>query len=983
MDDTSRSLTFGTLLKGYRRAANLTQAELAERSGYSAVFISMLERGVRAPLAATRELLAEALHLPPHERAILEGATRHVSPPLAAPSSPLPLVGRLAELEVLEQHLASNGSPFLVLAGEPGIGKTRLLREAVRVGLSQGMSVLEGGCHRRSGEEPYAPLLAALKRFLAPRPAAQKRLDLQGCSWLVRLLPELVDEVGLAAPSWTLPPQQERRLMFEAVDRFLFNVAGPVGLLLVLDDLQWAGTDALDLLASIVRSGGGASLRVVGAYRDTEVQPPAPLPMLVADLVREGAAVRVSLGPLASPAARELLETMLEDLEGSVREEAMTQRVLQRAGGVPYFLVSCAQGLRAGVQEGRTAQSEEHLPWDVTESIRQRVAILPEKAQQFLGAAAVAGREVPRRLLLALAAQQGWGQPELLVALEAACQARLLLEQDSESYSFAHDLVREVVGGRLSGARRAALHRQIAEALEEQAGAAPVELLALHYTRAGIPEKAVLYLEKAGARARALHAHAEAEHYYRELAAELEQLGRLAEAGQALEKLGELLDTVVRYDQALEALERAVELARASGDLEGLRRALGRLAEVYGDRGMPEEGLARLRPLLTASAASEPSPGLAVVFQQLAWLYLVSDQVQEALAAAERSAQLARALRDEALLTRAEYWRGCALRELGRFEESGRVMEELLPRAQATGNLLVLAGALMALGLQSLAGGEFEPSRSYLEQALEAAEQLGDLAMVIAITCLRGQLAFSQGDWKLAREDYERAEAVVRQVGLSWAWAYPPLRLGELCLAEGRWEAASHSLEEARMRAERIKDAWNWWSAQGVLAERELLGDQAQVVWTRLESLIPDFDTQAGAVQPPDYQLALAWAALERGDQPQAEKWLAEGHRRAQSEHRQLRLVDALRIQALLCLRQERWSAARDALDEALTSCRAMRYPYGEVKALYVYGRLSAQQGEMEQARERFEAALAICARLGERLYAEQVEQALAGLARR
>src|SRR5207237_2343845 len=135
-------------------------------------------------------------------------------------------------------------------------------------------------------------------RHLTTQPLAQARASLQGCAWLVRLLPELAGGSIEPLPTWTLPPEQERRLLFGAVGRYLANVAGPAGTLLVLDDLQWAGPDALDLLATLVRSAVEIPLRVIGAYRDTEVQPHDPLSILLADLAHAGLAARRLLAPL-------------------------------------------------------------------------------------------------------------------------------------------------------------------------------------------------------------------------------------------------------------------------------------------------------------------------------------------------------------------------------------------------------------------------------------------------------------------------------------------------------------------------------------------------------------------------------------------------------------------------------------------------------------------------------------------------------------
>src|SRR5262249_54919867 len=146
----------------------------------------------------------------------------------------------------------------------------------------------------------------------------------------------------------------------------------------------------------------------------------------------------------------------------------------------------------------------EAVPWDVAQSIRQRVALLPKEAREVLGVAAVVGRVVPHALLVALCPQD---MGAVLGALELACQGRLLEEVDAEAYQFAHDVIREVVEADLGAARRMALHRRVAEELERHPGEPPVELLAYHYSRGGVPDKAVLYLEQAGDRAEAQYAH--------------------------------------------------------------------------------------------------------------------------------------------------------------------------------------------------------------------------------------------------------------------------------------------------------------------------------------------------------------------------------------------------------------------------------------------------------------------------------------------
>ena len=340
--------------------------------------------------------------------------------------------------------------------------------------------MLEGGCQRRGGHAPYAPLLDALQRHIRGRRPAQFRADLQDCAWLVRLLPELARGSSAPLPAWTLPPDQERHLMFEAVVRFLGHVAGPAGTLLVLDDLQWAGPDALDLLATLVRAAPEVPLRVLGAYRDTEVQPHDPLSVLLADLAHAGLAARRLLAPLDREDAAHLLDDLLANAADA--DTALRDRVLERAGGVPFFLVSYVQALgsHAVGGGGDNDAGQDAVPWDVAQSICTRVAALPEGARELLGVAAVVGRVVAPALLTAVAVQ---GEEDVVRALDAACRTRLLEEAGAEGYQFVHDVIREVVEADLGAARRMVLHRRAAEALEAMPGEPVVELLAY----AGLP----------------------------------------------------------------------------------------------------------------------------------------------------------------------------------------------------------------------------------------------------------------------------------------------------------------------------------------------------------------------------------------------------------------------------------------------------------------------------------------------------------------
>jgi tetratricopeptide (TPR) repeat protein/transcriptional regulator with XRE-family HTH domain len=981
---TAHSASFGDLLKRYRKAAGLTQEELAARARLSVDAISTLERGAhRKPRKDTLALLADAHNLSERERASLDAATMQRWP--GAPFSnaggavfhqserSLRLVGRSRELTLIERFLTGEGGPVLAMAGEPGIGKTRLLEETATRALAAGYSVLEGGCHRRSGQEPYAPLVGALARQLAQLPAAQQRLNLQGCGWLVRLLPELLESAVVPAPTWSVPLDQERRLMFAAVGRFLANVAGPAGTLLVLDDLQWAGADALDLMASLVRSEQAGALRVLCAYRSTEVRPPDPLGVMLADLARADLIAQMELAPLNREEAAVLLEEVLEGNgeEPPLQELAAHVRQLaRRAGGVPYFLVSCAQGIRSGALE---SAPEDHVPWDVAWTIRQRVAVLSPTAQTLLEASAIIGRSASQSILAAVTSLP---EHEMVAGLEAACEARLLEETEQQIYQFPHDLVREVIVAALSRFRRALLHRQVAQALEGQ----PVEHaaeLADHYVESGDALRALPYALLAGDQAEAVFAHGEAEGYYRTAVELARSLGDTTSVGRALEKLGAVLHTTARYNEALAALEQAAELYDAGDDVEARGRVVAQIGWAYAESGASAAGVARLTGVLDAAPGLAPL-GKARLHLALANLYMVEGRYDDALNACERAEALARVANDRGLLVRALSRRGTFLSErVGQVESGLIVAEEMIPLAEAAGDLWSLVGALNSIAEFYKYSGQNERARPYLARAVAAAEQSGDPSDLAFVLVTQGDNEWYAGDWKQARMHWERAEALLRHVTVSWRKAYPLLALGTVDLVEGQWEQADRRLQEAQAIAQGCGDIQAQRVIQWFLAERDLLQGQPEAARARLEPVI-NFSNKEHAMT--EVLHLLAWAYLDLRDAARAEGVVSTGLARARPDKRWSYVVELLRVQAMIQLRQSHWSAAEAALEETLTLARDVSFYYPEAKALYTYGQLHTFRGEHQQARQKFEAALAILRRLGERMYAEHIERALATL---
>jgi tetratricopeptide (TPR) repeat protein/transcriptional regulator with XRE-family HTH domain len=966
-----QSPTFGELLRRYRAAAGLTQEALAERAGLGARTISDLERGVaNRPQRHTLRLLADALGLPPRDRSRLEAAavdnvlamvSSGESGERATASALSPFVGRTTELTMLESHVNEESPPLLMLAGEPGIGKTRLLREGERYGIAAAMTVLRGGCQRRSAQEPYTPVVEALSDYIDRQPAAQLGSILKGCSWLIRLLPELADV--LPAPPGGLHPTQERRLLFRAVIRFLRNVAGPGGVLLELDDLQWAGTDALDLLGTLVRSAAEIPLQVIGAYRDTEIGPEDELSVMLAELARSDLTVHRSLGPLLPVEATALLSALVIGIDGTGTH--VEEQVFQRAGGVPFFLVSYAQGLREG---SLNLDRRQQVPWTTAQSIRQRVASLPDDARQVVNAAAVAGRVVPRALVMAVAGRQ---EAAAAAGLDAACRGRLLETQPGHTYRFTHDLIREVIEADLGAAQRTLLHRRIGRARErvpdQQRGQYAAEL-AWHFREGDEPERALPYTILAGDQAEAVFAHGEAERHYRTALELAEQLGDTLRQAEVLEKLGFVLFLVCRLTESHEVSVQAMEMYHAMGNLQREGWALNQIAGV---RESPDEGIARIEPLLDPLQAQGPSPILVKLHENIAWLLSLNGRYRQSLAAAERGCEVARALEDERLLVGPEHVRGHVLVQLGQVRAGLEVLQELNKTQCFNWSVTRFAGEAYTMT------GELDEARLCFERALAGVEQIGEPATLALHLGLLSSHLCLLGNWNQARIHIDAAEAIIRSAEMQWE---EPLIVclrvrGQLCLAEGRWADAVHYLQECIAVCERPGNVKFLAQAHLALAEVDLLQGHADVVRARLDTVLTRSDLSAADVT--GLLPFLAWAHLEMNDPVQADANVKLAVERATATGMRLYLADALRVKGMVARHRRQHQEAEDTFRDALELARALRHTRAEGWILYESGLNENDEGNREVALQRLEEALAIFRRLSIKPLVERTEQAL------
>jgi class 3 adenylate cyclase/tetratricopeptide (TPR) repeat protein len=427
-------------------------------------------------------------------------------PPRLAFESAWTFVGRddeRARIDALWLEAAAGALRVALLGGEPGVGKTRLAREAAVRAHEQGALTLFG----RVDEElavAYQPFAEALRHYLASVDEATRKhvLALRG-GVLARLVPELVDEL----PEGPVEPWA----VLEGIVDWLAEEARQRPIVLVLDDLHWAATPTLAALMHLVHSERLGRLFIVGTYRDTELARTHPLAGVLADLRREEGVERLSIRGLDEAGVEAFVHAARGDtLDEESRE--LAGQLSEQTQGNPFFVGQVLRHLaEAGVVkevDGRWVRAEGADGFEVPEGVREvigrRVSRLSERAGELLTVAAVAGSEFDTAVVAEVAEQP---TAQALDGFDEALRARLVLETDAPGrLRFPHALVQQTLEEELSTLRRLHVHRGLALAIERRVGEADTAVaeLARHFAEAaalGEGERAAHYAERAGVQA--------------------------------------------------------------------------------------------------------------------------------------------------------------------------------------------------------------------------------------------------------------------------------------------------------------------------------------------------------------------------------------------------------------------------------------------------------------------------------------------------
>lgn len=749
-------------------------------------------------------------------------------------------IGRHREMtSIWNQFEAAKGgrARVVLLVGQLGIGKTRLLDEVAERAEQEGATVLRGGASESEGMPPYLPFLEALGQYIRKTPPDQLREQVAVAPQiLASILPELAVRLGGELPvAYPLPPEQARLRLYEAVGTLLEGISAQHGLLLLLDDLHWADTASLDLLCHLTRHHAKARLLILGTYREGEISWNPAFERTVTEQIRQRVLTTVAVNPLSA----EEIEALAAGYLGGPIRPVVSQLLHAQSEGNPFFAEELIRGwLEVGalVQQKNQwvaiAPLEHSLPSSIVGALRQRFTRLSSSIIGRLRIAAIIGRAFDLSLLATVEGQEIEVIEECLLE---AVRAGLVRTDQKGVFTFSHDKIRECLYAEVSSSRRRRLHEVIGRVLEaryDQQSSKSTYLLAelaFHFARSGDRMRGATYSQLAAEQA--LHSSAlnEAMTHYR-MALELLDPGDerycnlLLSLGEVALLVGAQDEAVIAYEKALTGLAGNCEQQFAARAAHGLGLAHWRQGALQIARTMLEHAL-----VLLGNSQSAETVRVLVDLSILLTIYI--GQQAEGATYAQQAQEIARHLGDKSLEAAASravdgqlFMSGndisIALQSLKRTlslaEESNDPYEaaeccstlagvhywkaemrlsyqvslrriEFIERSQQP---YQLRNAYTWLALLLASQGEWLEA----EQAIERAELMSN-SLPLAFLCqIRGFLAYQREDYLAAEREFQAA-TLNQKMGPILLMFYPGV-LGIAQMAGGKREEASAYITE-------------------------------------------------------------------------------------------------------------------------------------------------------------------------------------------
>ena len=704
---------------------------------------------------------------------ILQGALPEPARIVALPRE-IPFVGRERECHVLQtlwQRVCQGEGQSVMLGGEAGVGKTRLVEHFIELAARREITVLRGAAS--TNELPYAPLLQAVREGLRLISVAQlSQLPRLYRSELAPFVPELSERFPDLTPNPVLPPAQGKARWVAALCGCFELLARERPVILFLDDLQWADDATFEVLGFLMAHLKSSRIFLIGTYRLEETAR-APLRQWPATFGAARAYQPLILNRLSQEEANLLLQRWLGG-----KTDALAAALYSKTEGNPLFLMELVHSLmrsgalvqdeggRWGLTVGEIGSA--HLSESLRGVIDASVQRVPQHAQNLIGLAAVLGRAFELPVLKEILRQPEGKILEHLGHLQAAG----LIVERAGRYQFRHELIRQAVYEELRPDRRRLWHRKVGQALEELYPERSDELsgeLAEHYERAQLWARAIHYAMRAGARAARSYAYGEAQRFY-------------AKAIELCEAFASRKALSVRWQHTR---------------LELYRRYLSRevFPTIYDLRRAPQELRRHIAQMIAVAQELKDMKALCEAYQHQARLELAAGQPKAAQEVMRHALAVAQRAHDPAL--QADVLQGVASMRArcGEYRQAMIEYQRYVEALAPLGDARRLGYALNDLALTQRACGDFAQAQKTLKRANEQFQRAGDLWGQAAVADNLGCIWRDLGRYAEAESSLQRALELNQATGDHRGVGCSLVDLGTLRNDQGRYEEALEFLD--------------------------------------------------------------------------------------------------------------------------------------------------------------------------------------------
>jgi tetratricopeptide (TPR) repeat protein len=870
-------------------------------------------------------------------------------------------VGRERELSELRAALdgALEGRGGLVLvAGEAGIGKTRLVEELALYAAEQDASALWAHCWAGAGAPAFWPWTQLIRAYADGLERSVLREQLGGALDAVAVLvPELCDrEPGPHTDK--RGPEQARFALLDGVGTLFRRASATRPLLLIIEDAHWADRASLELLRFLARQLSSSRQLLVATFRESEAVGEEPLALVLGELSTDSK--RVSLAGLQVDAVAQLLSSMRPLRSTS---DALVAEVHRRTAGNPFFVREVTRLLEApiAVQPEARAWGAVGVPAGVRELLMAQCERLAPHTRSVLEAASVIGMQFAPELLQAVCAEPSGTVQD---ALEHAITARILrpAQRTAGRYEFVHALFQETIRDTLGATRRAELHRTAAQTIERLHAAdlrPHLAELAEHYRRAlsvGTIEQAIDYSLRTGEAARAVFAWEEVARQLRAALGLIEDRGGDAsELAHLLSVLGGLMQTTGSDRAAgIGYLKRALAIYEGIGEDEHaiqMRVQLGRSLTTYPDAHMDiARGIAHLQTAGALISEHQSAEEHAKLFTALAVAARYGLRIEEGAEAAARAVMLADQTTDPVAWSAAASQQGTYLADSGRVDEGMALIGAAWDAADRVNH------EVAAFHVTWVAASQccflFAPVRAQAWCERELAKPRTEQAPVQRDHLLTG-LAQAHGLMGRIAKARELADQIH---GIGWLEVV-------LMWGEDEQKALAHWSDLLAL-TQRTGDNWNGWRTRYWLGRLHRIRGEHQAAEVHLEAGLTLALAGPHALAELSLRGELALLCLQAEDVKEA-----QNHAR-----RSLELLAAPgdwhglggRAQlAVAAVGAAETGQAPVAFAAAIETFRRCQLPWDEAEALHLWGRSLLAGGDAAHAREKLEGALALYRRHG------------------